>query len=324
MNNLTTLHLTLLLFLTVNFARAQNLVPNPSFENYSNAFCGIQAPPDFNQIMNDWANPTLASPQVFFTNISDTCYNFQPFSQYSGPIGIKGNQSPRTGNAMVGLWSYTIPNFNVRQYVQVGLTNPMITGNTYVIEFYVSLADSMELSIDKIGAYLSVNEPMHTNNGPLNYIPQVLSSNFIDDVTNWVLIADTIVAQDAYSNITIGNFYDDNSTNTIANSTSSGAVGTYGAFYFIDDIRIEEVNTNGVKYLLDDQLLLYPTNVTDILNIKIPFNSWVKIHNSQGQIIYSQNIENGLKEINTSNFPKGIYLVSFQNGSKTLTRRIVK
>ncbi|HIA35458.1 MAG TPA: T9SS type A sorting domain-containing protein [Flavobacteriales bacterium] len=324
MTKSTTLHVTLLLFVTINLCRAQNMVPNPSFENYSNTFCGIQVPTDFNQIMIDWENPTLASPQVFFTNIVNTCYNYQPFSLYSGPIGIKGNQSPRTGNAMVGLWSFTIPNLDQRQYVQAELTSPMITGNTYVIEFYVSLADSMELSIDKIGAYLSVNKPAHTSDGPLNYTPQVLSSTFVNDVSNWVLISDTIVAQDAYSHITIGNFYDDNSTNTMANSTSSGAVGTYGAFYFVDDVRIEEINTTRINDIQNDKLLIYPTNVTEILNLNIPFDSWVEIHNCRGQLIYSQYMGNGLKEINMSNFSKGIYIVSVQNGVKALIRRIVK
>ncbi len=143
MTKLTQLHLTLLLFATISWCHAQNRVPNPSFENYSDTFCGIQFASDFNQIMIDWETPTSGSPQVFFTNIADTCYNSQPFSAYTGPIGIKGNQSPRSGDVMVGLWSYTIPDFNQRQYVQAQLTNPMLVGKTYLVEFYVSLADSM-------------------------------------------------------------------------------------------------------------------------------------------------------------------------------------
>lgn len=324
MNKLTIVHLLLLLFVTTNFCQAQNMAPNPSFENYSNTFCGIQFPSDFNQIMADWVNPTYAAPQVFFTNIADTCYNYQPESLYSGPIGIKGNQSPRTGNVMVGIWLYTIQDLNQRQYVQLELPSPMITGNSYVVEFYVSLADSMEYSIDKIGAFLSINTPSSTNDGPLNYLPQILSNNFVDDVTNWVLISDTIVAQDAYSSITIGNFNDDNSTNTMSNPTSSGAVGTYGAFYFVDDIRIEEINSIGINDIQNDELRIYPTIVTDILNLSIPLDSWVRIYNSHGQLMFSQHMMNGLKEINTSSLSKGIYFVSVQNDLKILTRRIIK
>ena len=195
---------------------------------------------------------------------------------------------------------------------------------TVSYEFYVSLADSMEYSIDKIGAFLSINTPSSTNNGPLNYLPQILSNNFVDDVTNWVLISDTIVAQDDYSSITIGNFNDDNSTNTMSNPTSSGAVGTYGAFYFVDDIRIEEINSIGINDIQNDELRIYPTIVTDILNLSIPLDSWVRIYNSHGQLMFSQHMMHGLKEINTSSLSKGIYFVSVQNDLKILTRRIIK
>ena len=318
------LHLLLILFVTTNFCQAQNMAPNPSFENISNTFCGIQGKSDFNQIMTDWVNPTYATPQVFFTNIEDTCYNNQPLSLYSGPIGIKGNQNPRTGNVMVGIWCYTLPNFNQRQYIQLELTNPMIIGRSYVVEFYVSLGDFMEYSIDKMGAYLSADQPFSTNDGPLNYTPQVLSNSFVDDVSNWVLISDTLVAQESFSTITIGNFYDDNSTNVMPNPTSSGAVATYGAFYFVDDIRIEEINTIGINDIQNDELMIYPTNVTDILNLKIPLDSWVRIHNSQGELIFSQHMNNGLNEINVSSLSRGIYFVSLQNDVKTLTSRIVK
>ena len=41
-------------------AFAQNLVPNPSFEDVTTPFCGIMTPTDFSQTMVDWINPTQA------------------------------------------------------------------------------------------------------------------------------------------------------------------------------------------------------------------------------------------------------------------------
>ncbi len=316
--------LIIFFFFTIKVSWAQNMVLNPSFEDYANQFCGIQGPSDFNQIMNNWANPTLASPQVFFTNIEASCYNFQPFSQYDGPIGLKGNQMPRTGDVMVGVWSFTIPNLNQRQYVQTALTSPMNVGNSYVVEFYVSLADFMEMAIDKIGAHLSVNQPTSNNDNTLNFTPQVSSSTFIDDVTNWVLISDTIVAQEAFSYITIGNFYDDNSTNTITNPSASGEPGTYGALYFIDDIRVEELSTVGLNAVQDNPFLIYPTIITNELNLKIKNNSWVEIHSSLGQLVFTEYMENGQRKIDVSGFTKGIYFVSARSKSGIIARKIVK
>lgn len=317
--------LAIILFIfTINVSNSQNTVTNPSFENYSNSFCGIQSPGDFNQIMIDWISPTTAAPQVFFTTIEDTCYNFQPLSQYIGPLGLKGNQTPRTGDVMVGLWSYTISGLNQRHYVQNALTSPMVVGNTYIVEFYVSLADFMELAIDKIGAHLSVNQISSGTDTPLIYAPQVESSAFIDDATNWVLVSDTIIAQEAYSYITIGNFNDDNSTNTMVNPSGSGAPGTYGALYFIDDIRVEEIDVAELVKIEDDRFQIYPTNVTDELNLKIKNDSWVEIHNSFGQLVFSEKFENGQRKIDVSGFSKGTYIVSAKSKYGTISRKIIK
>lgn len=256
----------LLFLLTIGVSQAQNLVPNPGFEHYTEAFCGIQFSNAFNQATIDWMSPTWGSPQLFFTNIADSCYNLQPTNQYTGPIGIKGSQMPRTGNVMASIYAYTIPDFNQRSYLQVELTSPLIPGNAYVVEFFVSLADSMEISVDKLGAYLSTNQISALNNLYMDYTPQVLSDGFLDDTSNWISVSDTIVAQDAYSYLTIGNFYSDDSTNTQANPLSSGGVGAYGAFYFVDDVRIEEVNLVGLETLAaKDIYTVYPNpSVSDI------------------------------------------------------------
>ncbi len=251
-------------------SHAQNLVPNPSFENYTEAFCGIQFSTDFNQSTIDWISPTWGSPQLYFTTISDSCYNLQPTNQYTGPIGIKGSQLPRTGNVMASMYAYTITDFNQRSYVQVELSSPLISGHAYVVEFFVSLADSMEISVDKLGAYLSTIPISAQNSEYLDFTPQVLSDGFLDDTSNWISIADTIVAQATYSYLTIGNFSDDASTNTMENPLSSGGVGTYGAFYYLDDVRVEEVNLTGLETLAAKDLFnVYPNPSSSAFNVDL-------------------------------------------------------
>jgi hypothetical protein len=315
---------TFTLTLVMITSHAQNLVPNASFESYTNAYCGIQSSPLSNTIMNDWISPTAGTPQVYFTNIATTCYNFQPFSQYTGPIGIKGNQTPRTGDVMLGLYCFTIPNFNQRHYIQTELDVPMTVGSVYVVEFYASLADSIESASDNLGAYLSVTAPSSSDDQVLNNTPQVFSSAPIDEVTDWVLISDTIVAQEAYSYLTIGNFFDDNSTTSLVNPSASGGVGTYGTFYFVDDVRIEEISGVGLSTIQGNDLSIYPTYVTDQLNIELLTGSLVEVVNVQGQVVYSEFLEIGIKTLDVSGLSQGVYTVSVQNGSKRMTRKIVK
>lgn len=310
-------------FLFCGYAQAQNMVPNPGFEAYLNTSCGIMTQPEFNATMMGWVNPTGASPQVFFTNNADTCYNHQPENLYAGPIGIKGSQIPRSGNVMIGLWLYTIDGLNQRQYVQSELITPMIAGNTYRVEFYVSLADSMEHSIDKIGAYLSAEAIGSSNSEPLSYTPQVVADGFISDVVNWVQITDTIVAQDDYTYITIGNFFDDANTNTEVNPLSSGAPGTYGAFYFLDDVKIEEVNTTGINDLNELTYAIYPTIVRDELTVQLAETCIIEIYNSLGQIIFTKRAS-GKINVNMSTLPKGVYIVSLRNEKMHLSRKVIK
>ena len=68
-------------------------------------------------------------------------------------------------------------------------------------------------------------------------------------------------------NITIGNFYDDNNTNTQANPSASGSVGTYGAFYFVDDVRVEKLGNVDVVVPEINQIQVYPTHIENVVNI---------------------------------------------------------
>lgn len=230
--------ITIFTFLT-QLINAQNLVPNPSFENRSSDFCGIMQSGDFYLTLTDWYSPSYGSPDLYFSNINPSCYNFQPSSSYAGPIGIKGSQIPRTGEVMAGLFLYTIQNSEQREYIQIPLISSLIIGEKYVVECYVSLADSTESATDKLGFYLS-NQPVSIqSDGVLNFSPQVVSGTTILETQNWVKVSDTLIASDSFSYLTIGNFSSNAQTPTTPNPTSSGGVGTYGAYYFIDDVRVE-------------------------------------------------------------------------------------
>lgn len=220
---------------------AQNMVPNPSFENVNAVVCDPFLAIDFDTCNTDWYTPSLGTPDLFSTTISQSCWNFQPNSTYSGPIGLKGSQLPRTGDVMAGFFAYTIAGLEQREYVQIRLSSPMEACRLYRVSFYVSLADSTEFSTSRIGAYLSDTPQILNTDGPFLVNPQVQASGVIDDKTNWVLVVDTIEATAGFEYLTIGNFYEDVNTDTTRNPDNSGAPGTYGAYYFLDDVAVERV-----------------------------------------------------------------------------------
>ncbi len=223
----------------IHLSFAQNLVLNPSFENRDEEFCGIMTNSDFSPYVDDWYNPTQGSPDLYFTTIDSSCFNFTPNSTYTGPIGIKGSQLPKTGEVMAGFFLYTIQGLSQREYIQVPLSSPLIVGDKYIVECYVSLADSTQYASDRFGMHLSVQPISLQSDNILNYTPQVISNNVITETQNWVLVSDTITATDAYAYLTIGNFNSDAQTSLLSNPTYSGKPGTYGAYYYIDDVRVE-------------------------------------------------------------------------------------
>ncbi|WP_159038457.1 hypothetical protein [Brumimicrobium mesophilum] len=232
---------TLFISTLVHLGFTQNLVSNPSFENRTDDFCGIMHLTDFDATAEDWYSPTQSTPDLYFTTINPTCYNYMPNSSYSGPITLKGSQLPRTGEVMAGLMLYSLAGLSQREYLQILLDSPLNIGETYVVECYVSLGDNMEFATNGMGMYLSTQPISLTSDGVLNYSPQITSSNVISETQNWVLLSDTITATEAHTYVTIGNFNSDAQTTTIPNQTSSTTF--YGSYYYVDDVNISSTRT---------------------------------------------------------------------------------
>ena len=207
--------------------RAVNLVPNPGFESY------VACPTSFSQIYQaaPWDTPN--------TGTSDYLNACAPvvFPSVNVPQNQQGYQAAHGGVGYAGLIPYSAA-ANYREYVQAPLTSPLVANATYQVKFYVSLADSSMLAIDRLGAYLSVGAvgPV-PNYAALPVTPQVESpaNAFLTNAAGWTLISGLVVASGGEDHIVIGNFHDDASTSTIPGP----GVWPGGAYYYIDDVSVE-------------------------------------------------------------------------------------
>lgn len=244
---------------------AQNLVPNSGFENTTQDFCGIMQVGDYDASITDWYSPSQGTPDLSYTTINQNCFNFQPNSSYSGPIGLKGPQLPRSGTNLSGIFLYSIAGFEQREYLQIQLNSSLSIGGKYVVECYVSLCDSTEFATDDFGMLLSTQPVTITTNGVINHTPQVSASTVISDIHNWTRICDTIIAVEASNYLTIGNFKSDAMTTLTANPLSNGKPGMYGSYVFVEDVRVERIAEGGVgieELTLGEKKLL---KITDLL-----------------------------------------------------------
>ena len=289
---------------------SQNLVPNPSFENYTEPFCGIMYPPDFELTIDDWLNPNLSAPSLYFTNLNDSCYNQQPENNYPGPIGQKGTQLPRTGEVMAGIWLYTFEGLNQRQYVQVLLNNNLEIGQQYIVEFYVSHADHMEYFTSNIQAFFSLYPEGSSSSFPIEVTPQLSWDDFVVDQEGWVRIADTISVEEPLQYLTIGNFQNDENTTLLTNENATGEPGTYGAYYFIDDVSVTAYIPDGIDELYANSIKIYPTVVTSVLNIEIEqslINKPYFVTDLHGKNVLQGNIYADLFSLDVEKLPAGMY-----------------
>ncbi len=205
---------------------AQNLAPNPSFENYSSCPTSLAQ----TNLLDDWYSPTSSSPDFFHE-----CGTYPA----SIPVNLAGTQDALTGAGYTGIVVHhgsPIPDY--REYIQAALTEPLVEGYCYDIEMYTSPAETWPMfGINHVGIYLSPTPPTVESNNQINVTPQVFYANAVVDVNGWFLLTGTYTAVGGEQYITIGNF--DQNGNYSVEPLEPPSGGEVAAYYFIEDVRVE-------------------------------------------------------------------------------------
>ncbi|MBK9106417.1 MAG: gliding motility-associated C-terminal domain-containing protein [Saprospiraceae bacterium] len=205
----------------------QNLVPNPSFENFTTC------PPNYNM-----GGPLECPPWFRATGGTSDYFNA---CHTTGMVGVPNNvfgvQPAHTGDAYAGslhFWQFVS---NYREYLEVPLSSPMTAGTTYIVSLWYSLS-SYSCSNDRLGIYLSGSSVVdYSTIGPLNLSPQLeLNTGLIQD-NDWHLFTNCYVASGGEQFITIGNFYPDNQT--MIGTGCPLILGNIASYIYIDDVSVE-------------------------------------------------------------------------------------
>jgi hypothetical protein len=223
-----------LLFIKVIMSNGQNLVPNPSFENHS------QCPDGGGQV--DYAIPWYGVTSLGSSDYFSECATYAAF-KVPGPSAYF--QFSHTGIAHSGIYAIDLDYSNVREYLQVQLNTPLLTGKCYYIEFYSNLMNTSRFGVNNIASYLSINSLSTTGTGSLLDVnPQIQNygNKVITDTLNWIKISGIFTAGGGEEYITIGNFKDDNNTDTSIVHVNPN--GYNSAYYYIDDVLVTEITSS--------------------------------------------------------------------------------
>ncbi len=208
-----------------------NIVPNPGFERFV-------APPVgwsyrgsfFGQVVKYWFSPTTASPDVYGPGVK--------VPQDWAEKGF-GKQGPRSGRSMAGLtlWGCTNGKPHCREYVSVQLAEPLVPGQGYYIEFWVTPLPR-SLRINRIGAFLSEERIERKTDEQLTFMPQFFAKEIVQPAEgSWVKLSSQFIAENEAEYLIIGNFFTDEQTKTQSVHPQSFNY----AYYYLDDVLLKKI-----------------------------------------------------------------------------------
>jgi len=296
--------------LLFNLTQAQNLVLNSGLEDYNTC-------PGFGQFdsifVQHWTKPTWGSTDYYH----DSCVGIQPVSQ-----------APHGGHAYFGVIAYNYGT-EYREYATAKLSQPLTAGAAYEVEFYVSLNDGYIQAVNELGAYFSSSAPgPYSNFLHIPVTPQVENTaGVLGSTTAWMFVSGSFIASGSEQYITIGNFRDDSST-TI---TQVGNVGSYGAYYFIDDVLVTPTKATEIPKIVQEEFTVGPNPSSGIFQIKLSNEineaclSW-EVMDCSARIISSGKIESDPlnKTIDLTGNANGVYFLRLISNGQSSVKMLLK
>ncbi len=246
-----------LIFVFSSFiANSQNLVINGSFEEYE------YLPTKQSQIsaLSNW-DDIYGTVDTYYEgfNLKE---NISYIINLSVPHNEYGYQDAFDGKSYIGGYK---DNLSFENFAGM-LSEELIKGNYYHIEYYVSLADNKRFATDNFGVYFSKEKFVFKTRYKmyeqvLNLEPQIQNpkGRVIDSKKEWTKISGTFKAEGGEKYIIIGSF------GSIVNSTWKKTKRKKNckkypkkntSYYYYDNVLLYEVDSLGNKIIPDTTLVL--------------------------------------------------------------------
>ena len=210
---------------------AQNMIPNPSFEDYDN--CPVQLG-NFYADVTLWSTPTLGSTDYF-----NGCSTIM-----GTPKNFNGEQEAYFGKGYAGLYLYAPGDY--REYLQVALKETLQEGKEYEISFFVSFAERSDFAIKDFGILFSSGpisvetrrtlSKMHLYRIKENtyHFLEINYSEYYKDKKDWVKVSTSFTAKGTENYLSIGNFRNNAKTRNLMTKRNA----KQGAYYYIDKLDL--------------------------------------------------------------------------------------
>jgi hypothetical protein len=299
-----------ILFLLSNYlSNGQNLVRNSSFEEFTTC------PNALGQI--DYC--------LYWTSFGGTVDYFHSCSTIPGfapPNTLPGYQTPHSGSgfALLAGWA-SFPGY--REIIGNSLSVPLTIGQKYFFSFFVNYTfyiPSSTVASNNLGLRFSTNLFSELNPTPINNYSVFHTDSIISDTVSWIKLSGFFIADSAYNYVMIGNFYQNNNTDTIHLSNDFPD----GSLYFLDDVCIStdsvynETWTGIGNQKQDWQVVsVFPNPSKGLLNIENPgrrIKRFQVLSVSGAVLMRQEKVETNTVSVDLSSLAPGLYFLQTEDG----------
>ncbi|MAC95441.1 MAG: hypothetical protein CMC96_08060 [Flavobacteriales bacterium] len=245
----------------------QNLIFDPGFEVYRYCPKGVS-----DMTLNYWIIPTKGTTDYF---------NFCSRKMHPDR-NLNGFQETKEGDGYIGLGGgKQFLQRPTAEYIQTRLVESLKEGETYYLEFYVSLADYSMQVAKNIGALFSASKLSRPTSDILNLQPQIKTSKYIIDTTNWVKVSGEYIAEGSEQYLTIGIFGDKNSFKKLKRKKYPRKKFAY---YYVDNVCLinmsvdtycKEVITKKSNETLKEELIFDKVSIITLPDFTFETGKWI-------------------------------------------------
>lgn len=207
---------------------AQNLVPNAGFEEHDECTQGVDWPD-----LHDWTIPSLTQEPHYYHE----CNNGTIADGLGVPYNFIGYQNAHQGVGYVAATVYVRHHSYAHQKLTTHLTQVLQAGQTYCIQFWLSLADSSEARCNLLHGLFTDTLPSAFNGQDSLWAEQAQVTFATDqtDTTTWHLVEAQYIAAGGEEYFTFGNFLPD----TLTDVTFPGPIYLNSrSMFYVDDVYV--------------------------------------------------------------------------------------
>lgn len=273
---------------------AQNLVLNGDFETFF--ICPSQA-----TIVKatDWFNPIISgTPDYFHVSLTGNpgCVDQSPaWWGGGGYSNVWGYQVPRSGNAYAGMFVA-----GGGEIMAGKLSDSLRAGKSYAVSFYTVLGDfyynqgrsldliAMDFMDDSLSDYNLSTVWQYLGNLEVDATNQ--SGNFLNDTLNWMLVADTFIAEGGERYFVLANI------DTLNTQYSNNNPGGCCYYYFDDfDVHCIDCTSDTSEPPVFPVITITPTLTQGEITLSgdFPAGTKLEVYDVLGQLVYYDELQSG-------------------------------